>query len=124
MPLSLLVILLSLLIVARRLRPENRRLRGPEILLSILVGVLGAVATVLTLAFVASGATYKGDSPDAGGMSLMVGLYLYYPSAGFMILPLAMKVSRLSPRLRRGLVWSVPLLVLLPFAVLTVSVGS
>ena len=119
MPLSLLVLLLSVLIVARRVAPENLRLRGPEILLSILVGALGAAATVLTLAFMASGATYKGDSPDAGGMAVMVGLFLYYPSAGLLILPLAMKVSRLSPRLRRGLAWSVPLLLLLPFAVLT-----
>jgi hypothetical protein len=119
-PLSLLVILLSGLIVARRLMPENRRLRVLEILFSILVAVVGVAATVLTLAFMASGATYKGASPDAGGMGVMVGLFLYYPSAGFLILPLVLKVSRLSPRLRRGLGWSILLLVLLPFAVLTV----
>jgi uncharacterized BrkB/YihY/UPF0761 family membrane protein len=117
--LSLLVILLSLLIVARRLRPENRRLRGPEILLSVLVAAVGAVAAVLLLAFLVSGATYKGDSPDAGGMAVVFSLFLYYPAAALVVLPLALKVSRLSPRLRRGLGWMVLLLVLLPFIVLT-----
>ena len=119
MPLALLVLLLSVLIVARRVSPENRRLRGPEILLSVLIVALGAAASLLALAFMASGATYRGDSPDAVGMGMMFGLFFYYPSAGLLILPLAMKVSRLSPRLRRGLAWSVPLLVVLPFAVLT-----
>ena len=119
--LALLVLLLSALVFARRMRPESRRLRGAEMLLSVLVGALGAAASCLTLAFMASGATYKGDSPDAGGMAVMVGLLLYYPSAGLLILPLALNVSRLSPRLRRGLGWSVLPLVLLPFAVLTVA---
>ena len=118
---ALLVLLLSALVFARRMRPESRRLRVAEILLSVLVAAAGAAATLLMLVFMASGVTYRGDSPDAAGMSIVFGLFLYFPSAGLLILPLAMKVSRLSPRLRRGLGWSVFLLVLLPFAVLTVA---
>ena len=118
---AVLVILLSLLIVARRLRPDGWR--GWEMLLSVLVGAVGAVATFVNLAVMASGAAYKGDSPDAGGMTIMVGLFLYFPSAGLLILPLALKASRLSRRLRHVLGWSVLLLVVLPFIVLTLSAG-
>lgn len=116
--LGLVVLLLSALVFARRIKPQSRRLRVAEILLSVLVAAAGAAATLSMLALMASGATYRGDSPDAAGMGIAFGLFLYFPSAGLLILPLAMKVSRLSPRLRRGLGWSVFLLVLLPFAVL------
>lgn len=119
--LSLLVLLLSALVLARRMRPESRKLRAAEIVVSVLVAAVGAAAVVLTLAFMFSGATYRGESPDAGGMGVMFGLLLYFPSAGLLILPLAMKMSRLSRRLRRALGWSILLLVLLPFAVLTVA---
>lgn len=119
--LALLVTLLSALVIIRRLKPEVPGLRSLELLFSVLVGALGAVATVLTLAFMASGAMYTGSSPDAGGMAVMTGLFLYYPAAGLLILPLAMKVSTLSPRLRRTLGWSVGVLVLLPFIVLTAA---
>jgi hypothetical protein len=117
--LALLVILLSALVFARRMRPESRRLRGAEMLLSVLVGALGVAAAILLLDLMVSGATYKGDSPDAGGMTAVFSLFLYYPAAALVVLPLALKVSRLSPRLRRGLGWMVLLLVLLPFLVLT-----
>jgi hypothetical protein len=91
--------------------------------LSVLVAAVGAAATFLMLALMVSGATYKWDSPDAGGMGLVFGLFLYFPAAGLLVLPLAMKMSRLSLRLRRLLGWSVLVLVLLPFVVLSVSVA-
>ena len=119
--LGLVVLLLSALVFARRMKPESRRLRVAEILLSVLVAAAGAAATLLALTFMASGATYRGNSPDAAGMGILFGLFFYFPAAGLLILPLAMKMSRLSPRLRRGLGWSVFLLVLLPFAVLTLA---
>ena len=119
--LALSVILLSVLIVLRRLKPENRGIRGLEILLSVLVGAVGAAATVLLLTFIVSGATYKGDSPDAGGMLIFSSLALYYPAAALTVLPLVLKTSRLSRWARRGLGFSVLLLVLLPFVVLAVA---
>ena len=119
--LALSVILLSALIVLRRLKPENRGIHALEMLLSVLVGAVGAAATVLLLTFIVSGATYKGDSPDAGGMLIFASLALYYPAAAFTILPLVLKVSRLSRWVRRSLGFGVLLLVLLPFVVATVA---
>ena len=43
------VLLLSALVFARRMRPESRRLRVAEILLSVLVAAAGAAATLLML---------------------------------------------------------------------------
>ena len=118
---ALSVILLSALIVLRRLKPENRVIRALEILVSVVVGAVGAAETMLLLSFIVSGATYEGDSPDAGGMLIFASLALYYPAVAFTILPLVLKVSRLSRWVRRALGFSVLLLVLLPFVVLTVA---
>jgi hypothetical protein len=77
--LALLVILLSVAVMGRRFRPEIRGLRFLELGLSDLVTALGVIGAVVTLLFMASGATYKGSSPDAGGMAVMVGFLLFYP---------------------------------------------
>ncbi len=116
--LALLVILLSVVVMVRRFRPEIRGLRAVELGLSGLVTFLGLIGAVITLLFMASGATYKGPSPDAGGMAAMVGFLLFYPAAGLVILPFALNASRLSPRLRRRIRWLCLVLVLLPFCVL------
>lgn len=119
--LALSVMLLSALIVLRRLKPENRGIRALEMLLSLVVAGVGAAAMVQLLALIVSGATYKGDSPDAGGMLIFTGLVLYYPAAAFTILPLVLKVSRLSRWVRRGLGFSVLILILLPFVLSTLA---
>ena len=116
--LALLVILLSAVVMIRRFRPEIRGLRAVELGLSGLVAFLGVIGAVITLLFMASGATYKGSSPDAGGMAVMVGFLLFYPAAGLVVLPFALNASRLSPRLRRRIRWLCLGLVLLPFCVL------
>src|SRR4051812_33350352 len=67
-PLALLVILVSVVVTVRRFRPEIRGLRVVELGLSGIVAALGVIGAVITLLFMASGATYKGPSPDAGGM--------------------------------------------------------
>lgn len=116
--LALLVILLSVVVTVRRFRPEIRGLRSVEIGLSGFVAFLGVIGAVITLLFMASGATYKGSSLDAGGMAVMVGFLLFYPAAGLLVLPFALNASRLSPRLRRRMRWLCFVLVLLPFCVL------
>jgi hypothetical protein len=116
--LALLVILLSVAVMGRRFRPEIRGLRFLELGLSDLVTALGVIGAVVTLLFMASGATYKGSSPDAGGMAVMVGFLLFYPTAGLLVLPFALNASRLSPRLRRRMRWLCLVLVLLPICVL------
>jgi hypothetical protein len=121
--LALLVILLSAAIVIRRLRPELRGLLVLERGLSGFVSVLGAVGAVATLVFMASGASYKGSSPDAGGMAVFVGFLLFYPCIGLIVLPFALNGSRLSPRLRRRIGWLCCGLALLPFCVLLGSLG-
>jgi len=121
--LALLVILLSAAVVVRRLRPELRGLRVLELGLSGFVSVLGLVGAVATLVFMASGASYKGSSPDAGGMAVFAGFFLFYPCVGFIVLPFALNGSRLSPRLRRRIGWLCCGLALMPFCVLLASLG-
>jgi hypothetical protein len=121
--LGLLVILLSATIVIRRFRPELRGLRVLERGLSGFVFLLGVAGAVATLAFMASGASYKGSSPDAGGMAVFAGFFLFYPCAALVVLPFALNGSRLSPRLRRRIGWLCCGLALLPFCVLLGSLG-
>ena len=116
--LAFLVMLLSVVVTIRRFQPEARGLRSLELGLSGLVAFLGLIGAVITLLFMASGATYKGSSPDAGGMAVMVGFLLFYPAAGLLVLPFALNASRLSLRLRRRIRWLCFVLVLLPFCVL------
>jgi zinc transporter ZupT len=116
--LALLVILLSVVVTVRRFQPETRGLRVLEQGLSGLVAFLGLIGAVITLLFMASGATYKGRSPDAGGMAVMVGFLLFYPAAGLFVLPFALNASRLSSQLRRRMRWLCFMLVLLPVCVL------
>jgi hypothetical protein len=116
--LALLVISLSVLIMVRRFRPEIRGLRIVERGLSVLVAALGVIGAVVTLLFMASGATYKGSSPDAGGMAVMVGFLLFYPAAGLIIFPFALNASHLSPRLRHRMRWLCLVLALLPICLL------
>lgn len=121
--LALLVILLSVVVLTRRFRPELRGLRALERGLSGLVAILGVIGAVATLGFTTSGARYKGSSPDAGGMAVFVGLFLFYPCASLIFLPFAMNASRLSPRLRRRLGWLCCGLALLPLCALLGSLG-
>ncbi|HEV7785905.1 MAG TPA: hypothetical protein VGQ28_11250 [Thermoanaerobaculia bacterium] len=121
--LALLVILLSVVILTRRFRPEVRGLRAVELGLSGLVAALGVVGAVATLAFMASGASYKGSSPDAGGMAVFAGFFLFYPCVGLIVLPFALNGSRLSASLRRRIGWLCCALGLLPFVVLLGSLG-
>ncbi|HSS48220.1 MAG TPA: hypothetical protein VLX28_04680 [Thermoanaerobaculia bacterium] len=121
--LALLVILLSAAIVIRRFRPARRGLRVLELGLSGLVCLLGVAGAVATLVFMASGASYKGSSPDAGGMAVFAGFFLFYPCVGLIVLPFALNGSRLSPRLRRRIGWLCCGLALLPFCVLLGSLG-
>ena len=116
--LALLVILLSAAVVIRRFRPELSGLRVLELGLSGFVALLGVIGAVATLAFMASGASYKGSSPDAGGMATFAGFFLFYPCVGLIVLPFALNGSRLSPRLRRRIGWLCCGLALLPFCVL------
>jgi hypothetical protein len=121
--LALLVILLSAAIIIRRLRPELRGLRVLEPGLSGLVAVLGVIGAVATLVVMVSGATYKGSSPDGGGMEVFVGFFLFYPCAALIVLPFALNGSQISPRLRRRIGWLCCGLALLPFCVLLGSLG-
>jgi len=121
--LMLLVILLSVVVMIRRFRPELRGLRALELGLSGLMTVLGMIGATATLVFMASGASYKGSSPDAGGLAMFAGLLLFYPCAFLIVLPFAMNGSRLSPLVRRRIGWLCCVLGLLPFCVLLGSLG-
>lgn len=118
---ALLVLALSLAVFLRRSRPESRGLRLLERGLSGLFVAGGVIGAIVTLLFMASGARYKGPSPDAGGMAVMAGLFLFYPSAGLALLPLAMNASRLPSRFRWRLGCGALLLAALPVVVLLVA---
>lgn len=116
--LASLVLALSLTIVVRRFRPGARGLRNLEIALSALVALLGALGVAATLAFMISGANYRGPSPDAGGMAVVASLAFYYPSAALLLLPFGMNASRLPTRVRRWVVLACPVVALLPIGLL------
>jgi hypothetical protein len=118
--LSLLVPALSLVIFLRRSRPESRVLRLLERGLSGLFVAGGAIVAVVCLLVMASGARYKGASPDAGAMAVIAGLTVFYESAAFLVAPFAMNASRLPVRVRRLGCAAVPALAVLPFCILFV----
>jgi hypothetical protein len=51
-------------------------------------------------------------------MAMMVGFLLYYPMAAFIVFPFGLNASRLSPRVRRRIVWVCFGLTVLPIMVL------
>lgn len=116
--LASLVLALSLAVVVRRFRPGARGLRNLEIALSAAVALLGGLGVAATLAFMASGATYRGPSPDAGGMAVVASLAFYYPSAALLLLPFGMNASRLPARVRRWVLFACPVIALLPIGLL------
>jgi hypothetical protein len=116
--LASLVLALSLTVVVRRFRPGARGLRKLEISLSALVALLGVLGMAATLAFMVSGASYRGSSPDAGGMAVVAALAFYYPSTAVLLLPFGMNASRLPARVRRWVVLACPALALLPIGLL------
>lgn len=116
--LASLVLALSLTVVVRRFRPGARGLRSLEISLSALVALLGGLGVAAMLAFMGSGASYRGPSPDAGGMAVVAALAFYYPSAALLLLPFGMNASRLPARVRRWVVLACPALALLPIGLL------
>jgi hypothetical protein len=120
---ALLVIVLSVVVIVRRFRPEIRVLRALELGLSGLVAALGLAGAVATQAFMVSGAHYKGTSPDAGGMAVFTGFLVFYPCAFLIVLPFALNGSRLSPILRRRIGWLCCGLAFVPLVVLLGSLG-
>jgi hypothetical protein len=116
--LASLVLALSLTVVVRRFRPGARGLRNLEISLSALVALLGVLGVAATLAFMSSGASYRGSSPDAGGMAVVAAMAFYYPSTALLLLPFGMNASRLPTRVRRWVVLACPVLALLPIGLL------
>jgi hypothetical protein len=116
--LASLVLALSLTVVVRRFRPGARGLRNLEISLSVLVALLGVLGTAATLAFMVSGASYRGPSPDAGGMAVVAAMAFYYPSVGLLLLPFGMNASRLPARVRRWVLFACLVLVILPIGLL------
>jgi hypothetical protein len=117
--LASLVLALSLTVVVRRFRPGAGGLRNLERSLSALVVLLGVLGTAATLAFMVSGASYRGPSPDAGGIAVVAAMAFYYPSAALLLLPFGMNASRLPARVRRWVVLACPVLFLLPIGLLT-----
>jgi hypothetical protein len=116
----LLVLALSLVIFLHRSRPESRGLRLLERGLSGLFVAGGAAVAVVCLLVMVSGARYKGDSPDAGGMAVIAGLFVFYEAAALLVVPFAMNASRLPARFRRLGCFAVPALAVLPFCLLVV----
>ena len=116
--LALLVVLLSVLVMVRRFRPEIRALRLLELGLSGLVAGLGTVGAVASVFLLVSGAMYKGNSPDAGGMAVMVGFLFFYQAAALFFLPFGLNASHLSSPLRHRIWWLCILLGLLPVCLL------
>ena len=107
------MIVLSVVIVVGRFQPENRGLRKLQVGLSALLGTFGVIAALVCLYVMWLGGTYRGTS-DGGAMAAMSGYYVFYPSAALLVLPFALNLSRLQPRLRLGL-WVLSfLLVVLP----------
>lgn len=116
--LASLVLALSLTAVVRRFRPGARGLHNLEIALSALVSLIGLAGVIATLAFMVSGATYKGLSPDAGGMAVVAALAFYYPAAALLLLPFGMNASRLPSRVRRWVLLACLVIALLPIGLL------
>jgi hypothetical protein len=112
------VIVLSAVIMAGRFRPQIRGLRKLRVGLSALLVTLGTISALACMEIMWAGATYRGLSPDAGGMAVISGFYVFYPAAALIVLPFALNLSRLQPRLRRGFWGLCLLLILLPWCLL------